>query len=182
MTDDGNDFLMGGGIPSAKFAIKGVSVRGTVAAPPVTRQQTNMVTKEPKVFANGDPMMQVVIRLQTEERDPSIEGDDGMRALYVKGQSIKKLREAIRRTGAKGLEVGGQLVQTYVSDEIPTGGAAFGAKVYEFHYTRPAVPVGEPTPTATAATAKAAPAPAPNVLDQLNAEQREALAKLGYSA
>lgn len=181
MSEDGNSFLMGGGITSAKFAIKGTSVRGTIAAPPVTRQQSDMVTKEPKFFKNGDPMMQVIVRLQTEQRDPDIEGDDGQRALYIKGQSIKKLREAIRRTGAKGIEVGGYLVQTYVSDEMPTGGLPQGAKVYEFEYTRPAVSVDAAipaSPTPTVATAQ----PSSNPLDQLNAEQREALARLGFKS
>jgi len=182
--DSGNQFLMGGGIPSAKFAIKGASVRGSVIAPPVTRQQSDMVTKELKFFKGGDPMMQVVIRLQTDERDPSIEADDGQRALYIKGASIRKLREAIRRTGAKGLEVGGYLVQTYVSDEMPVGGAPQGAKVYEFQYTRPAVSIEEPSyaPSPGVATAPTTATPMANPLDNLNEEQRAALARLGFKS
>jgi hypothetical protein len=177
---DGNDFLMGGGIPSAKFAIKGASVRGVVTALPVTRPQTDMASKEVKRFANGDPMMQVVIRLQTEERDPTIEGDDGTRATYIKGASIKRLREAIRKTGAKGLEIGGYFTQTYVSDELPTGGLPQGAKVYEFTYTPPnALDTAEPAAPSYSPPATQ-PVPAANPLDALNDEQRKALAALGF--
>lgn len=180
---DGNDLLMGGGIPSAKFAIKGASIRGVVAAPPVTRPQTDMATKEPKRFVNGDVMQQVVIRLQTEERDPAIEGDDGQRATYIKGGSIKRLRETIRKAGAKGLEVGGYFTQTYVSDEMPTGGLPQGAKVYEFSYIPPSgldTVAPEPVAQSYSAPVAAAAKPVHNPLDNLNEEQRNALAALGF--
>lgn len=183
---DGNDFLMGGGIPSAKFPTPGTSVRGYIAALPVTRPQTDLKTKEVKRFANGDPMMQVVIRLQTEEREAMIEGDDGSRATYVKGASIKKLREAIRKTGAKGLEIGGYLVQTYVRQELPTGGLPDGAKVMEFVYTPPnALDQAEARTSDTPAQSYNAPVTttaAANPLDALNDEQRKALAALGFKA
>lgn len=180
---DGNDFLMGGGIPSAKFPIKGSTTRGTVVALPVTRQQTDMVTKEPKFFKNGDPMKQVVIRLQTDERDPAIEGDDGQRVLYIKGANIKRLREAIRATGAKGIEVGGTLAQTYTADELPQGGLPQGAKIYQFHYARPVSTLEDAEPKVYNVSAATAPTQATVVggpLDNLNDEQRAALAALGF--
>ncbi len=183
---DGNDFLMGGGIPSAKFAIKGASIRGVILSPPVTMQQQDFVTKEPKFYRNGDPQMMVVIRLQTDQRDPDIEGDDGERGLYVNGIRVKALRDAIRRTGAKGAEVGGTLVATYVRDEMPTGGLAQGSKVIDFVYTRPATALDDVVPPAqnyNAPAEQAAPKQATgSPLDQLNDEQRAALAALGFKS
>jgi len=181
---DGNELLMQGGIPSAKFAIKGAQLRGSVTALPSTRPITVMGTQEVKRFSNGDPMMQVVVQVQTEERDPTIEGDDGVRATYIRYQNIARLREAIRRAGAKGLEVGGYLTQTYVSDTMPTGGVPYGIKLHDFTYSPPNVLDQAETHNAAAQgynvpVAQAAPASA-NPLDALNDEQRKALAALGF--
>lgn len=42
-------------------------------------------------------MMQIVVHIATEQRDPTIPGDDGMRAVYVKGKNIGTLRNASRK-------------------------------------------------------------------------------------
>lgn len=145
---DGNDFLMGGGVPSARFPVRGTRVAGRVLAAPVTRQQTDMATKEPKFFKNGDPMMSVVVRIQTDERDPAREGDDGERACYIKGKGIKALRETVKAAGAKRIEPGGFFSMTWVDSELPTGGLPEGQKIYRFEYVPPNpldTPTGEET-------------------------------------
>lgn len=135
--DDPNSFIMGGGVPSIswKHAPVGTTVSGPITAPPQTRAVTDYYTKEPRFFKNGDPMKQSVIRFKTALRDSDKPQDDGERALYVKGQNIRALADAIRKAGAQGVEVGGWLSATFVREE-PTEGEP--RKVLEFVYQPPA--------------------------------------------
>lgn len=132
MSSDPNDFLLGGGIPACKFPIIGTTVKGTVANSEVV-QQTEFATGTPKTYTDGNPMMQVVITLATDERDPQIDGDDGQRKLYVKGQMRQAVAEALRKAGAK-LEKGGVLAVQYVEDK-PSETRGFNpTKVYRAQY------------------------------------------------
>ena len=90
-----NDLLMGSGTKSAAFPTIGTEVTGTVASEPKVQQQTDFKTGAPKTFANGDPMQQIVVQLQTDQRDPAVDDDDGVRALYIKSQMLKAIREAV---------------------------------------------------------------------------------------
>jgi len=121
---DANDFLMGGGVASAKFAAIGASVSGTICRPPEIQQQTDFTTGEPKFWEDGKPRQQLQVQLQTTERDPEVDHDDGVRAVYVKGQMQKAVREAVKKSGAKGLEIGGTLTVTYIGDGVATRGSA----------------------------------------------------------
>jgi hypothetical protein len=137
MTISANDLLMGGGMASAKFPTIGTKVTGRIIRDPEARQQTDIQTGDPLTFANGDPRMQIVVQLATDERDASIDDDNGDRALYIKGNMLNAVREAVRRAGAKGLEVGGTLTIVYSGDgEAKTRG--FNApKLYTASYTPP---------------------------------------------
>jgi hypothetical protein len=137
-----NDFLMGGGTTSAKWNFIGETISGPITRQPEVRQQTDFKTKAPKTFPNGDPMNQLVVTLQTNDRDPSDSQDDGTRAVYIKGkQMTAAVRDAVRLTGAPGLEVGGLLTLTWVS-----GGPRFvndpepEPKVFTAQYQRGANP------------------------------------------
>lgn len=196
---DGNDFLMGGGAPSARFPTKGTRVAGEVLAVPETRQQTDMVTKAPKFYKNGDPMMSVVVRIQTEMRDPSIPNDDGERRCFVKGRAIKALREAVKAAGVKRIEPGGYFAMQWVDSMLPTGGLPEGEKIYQFTYTPPAASASsdeadmpdwareEPPvrhtpasePPRGASTSVNVPAGG-NPLEGLSDEQKRALAAIGF--
>lgn len=119
MSQDANDFLMGAGGKSASF--KGtapITVSGVVKQEPTLSQQRDITSGEPKTWNNGDPMMQMVITLQTDERDPSDPDDDGVRVLYVAGDRQRALREAVKRAGAKRVEVGGRITMTYTHDDL----------------------------------------------------------------
>lgn len=134
-TDNVNDFLLAGGVPSAKFPNVGTLVKGVVVSSEVTQQTT--LDGTPKTFDNGDPMRQVVITLQTDERDPSIDGDDGQRKLYVKSQMTAAVREALRNADAK-LEVGGVLAVKFDSEEPNKKAGLSPKKVYVAQYKPPA--------------------------------------------
>ena len=87
---DPNAFLMGGGAKSAKFDNEGDKVVGTILDMQV-KQQTDIKTGAPRTWDNGDPMMQLVVTLQTDARDD--EDDDGQRTLYVKGQMQRAVQD-----------------------------------------------------------------------------------------
>lgn len=185
-TDTVNDFLMGGGgAPTATFkdAPIGRKYVGKILASEVT-QQTEMKTGEPKFWKDGNPMMQAVITIQTDERNLDIEDDDGQRRLFVKGEMQKAVREAIKESGAKGLEVGGLLAVAYIGDGVPPEKGLNAPKLYKAQYRAPdpvaatndmlgtsapaapptPQPVAQPTPATQPAPHAAAPAVDPNNL------------------
>jgi hypothetical protein len=98
MPDEALDYLMGGGVPSASFLEVGAVHRGRIKAYEL-QQQRDFATGNPKVFDNGDPMMQVCFTLETEERDAANEDDDGLRKVYAKGQMMetRSARQSERR-------------------------------------------------------------------------------------
>lgn len=81
----------------------GVVHEGVVCAPldvaPVTVYGSNPPeTKKDKL---GRDILQVVITLQTQQRDPELEEDDGVRKLYVKLPMQRALQEEMARHGIK---------------------------------------------------------------------------------
>lgn len=135
-TDSVNEYLLSGGVPAAKFPEIGAIVKGTVIASEVS-QQTDYATNAPKFYDDGKPVMQVVVTIATDERDPSVENDDGTRKLYVRGQMTAAVREALRQAGAR-LEVGGTLAVQYASDK-PSEKRGFNPqKIYKAQYVPPA--------------------------------------------
>jgi len=167
-TYDANAVLMGGGGPKGwKFEDPGTTRTGTIAEPPKAVQErdydpSNPGGGAPKVFPSGDPIMGVHVVVQTTERDPSIDGDDGRRTFYIEGRYIKEaVREAIRNAGAPGLEVGGQISVTFTHREDPMDKRS--RKFWNVTYTPAgnAALMGEPTPAAQPAAAAPAFVPAP---------------------
>ena len=138
LSTNSNDFLLGGGSASARFDVVGDTVTGTITNQEV-RQQTDIATGEPLVWANGDPRMQLLVTLQTALRDD--DDDDGLRTLYVKGSKKAGSRSlhdavasAVRAASSKGLEDGGTLTVKYVGDE-PSQTRGFNPrKLYEATY------------------------------------------------
>lgn len=195
-----NEFLLGGGIASAKFPVIGTTVTGTIAMQPEVQQQRDIKNNEPKTWSDGRPMQQLKVVLDTDLRDPEDPEDDGKRALYVKSNLQKAVRDAVRASGAKGLEVGGKLTVTYTGDGEVTQRGFNAPKLYSAVYEAPGAPALEglvapaapqayqpaPAQAPQAPTPPPAPAPAaaPSGLPDhpafanLSAEQRAALAQL----
>ena len=131
---DANELLMGGGIKSVKFPTIGTVVTGTIIEPPKAQQMTKYGTNEPDFWPSGDPKMQIVVTIQTDLRDD--DKDDGKRRLYITPRMMPPVRDAVRRAGAPGLEVGGRITVKWVSG---TGQGQGNPKVYAAEYTRPAL-------------------------------------------
>lgn len=137
---DPSALLMGSGSPSAKFDNIGDAVRGEILAVE-TKQQTDLDGK-PKFWDDGNPMWQVVVTLQTDERDPEIGDDEGKRNVYLKGSNkyastSKAVADAVRAAGAAKLEVGGTLALQYVGDGERTKSGFNPPKLYQAAYKPP---------------------------------------------
>lgn len=162
-----NAFLMGGGSKSAKFEQIGQEIGGRIVAEPELRQQTEYKTEKPKFWDNGDPVMQLVVKVQTDLREDG--DDDGVRAFYIRGgfkraTTQKAVADACRAAGTQGLSMGGEL---FIKLESIDGTGQDAPKSWSARYTPPVVGAGflnaEPPTTAGApptATSTTLPAPA----------------------
>lgn len=172
MTVDANAVLMGGaGAPTWKFDDEGSRKVGTIAAPPQARQEreydpNNAGGGAPKFFPSGDPIMGIYVEVQTDERDPSRDGDDGRRTFYIEGKRLKEaVKAAVRAAGCAGLEVGAVLDVTLTRYDEP--GDRRSGRNWHIVYTpagNAALMGGTPTPAVAPTPAPAAPryqAPAP---------------------
>lgn len=185
-----NDFLLGGGGAgkSASFLNLGASITGTVTTTPEVRQQNDPATGKPKTWDNGDPMWQIVVTLQTDERSHEIEGDDGIRYLYVKGSKKPESKSmhaavagAVQNAGAAGIEVGGKLTVTYVSDGVRSSPAFSPPKQFSAVYVTAAVnALG--VPQAAKATPVAASGLTQAEFPHLSPEQLAGVQAAGLSA
>lgn len=154
---DANDFLMGGGIPAAKFPVIGTSIVGLVLKPPKLLQVTDPESGEVKRWQNGEPQMQVVIELQTELREHA--EDDGIRTLWAKGVMKNAIRDAVRAAGAKGIEPGGVLQVIFSAEEPPRRRGLQPMKLYKAAYQPPSQSVEIPAdPYEASATQPVSPA------------------------
>lgn len=170
---DPNAWLLGGTVPSAKFEARGDTVTGVISETPELRQQTDFDTQQPKFWDDGKPMMQMLVELQTDQRDPAILDDDGRRRMYVRGQMRNAFVQAVRKAGVKGLAVGGQLTVTYSADGEQKKKGFNPPKIYSVEYVPPMTAaatdfLAQPEPVAAAAPAPAAvpTTPAPSHLAQ----------------
>lgn len=185
---DANDFLMGGGgAPTAKFPTPGTVVGGRITERPTLEQQRDIKTGEKKFWSNGDQMMQLVVTVQTDQRDPAIEDDDGKRRIFVKSHMKNAVADAVRTAGAKGLEVGGSLWVKF-THELPASGPGMSPpKQYEAKYTLAASAelfATGPVPPGVNATTGEIAGPPPGLTPQqyATAQQNPATAALAQQA
>lgn len=135
-----------------KFETIGTTHTGTVKSAPRERQQTKYGTQEPDFWPNGDPKMQILVDLQTDQRADA--NDDGERTLYVASKNLKKaIGEAIRAANASDIAPGGVLTVSYIGNDPASKNPANPAKLYQAQYTAPssafvlqapAAPVAQP--------------------------------------
>jgi hypothetical protein len=179
--DEANEFLLAGGVASAKFETVGTTVSGSICRPPEVQQQREIDSGKPKYWDDGKPRQQIVVHLQTTARDPAVEDDDGIRALYVRGNMLRAVREAVRKAGAK-LEVGGVLTVTYTGDGERKAAGFNPPKLYTAAYVPAAQAavadaLDEPDPV-SAAPAQLPPGVSADEWAALPQAQKEAVAAL----
>ncbi|MFA7265188.1 MAG: hypothetical protein WC054_02650 [Candidatus Nanopelagicales bacterium] len=127
--------LLSGGSAAWKFENYGDSRTGVITHFEA-QQQTDFDDNSPKFFADGSAMMQIVIDLDTQDRDDP--DDDGKRRAYVKSNMLKGLQKALRDAKVKSIEVGGRLTVTYTGDgERTAGKKGYPPKLYTVQYVPP---------------------------------------------
>jgi hypothetical protein len=136
-----DDFLFAAGVPGVfkKGDEFGKRVSGRVVNAEV-RQQTDIDGKL-KFFESGEPRMELVIDLQTDERDPTIESDDGIRRIYASGGKAEaeqgtgmSMRDAIAKAmkdaGLTSLNESVKLTVAYSGVGKPPGVGLNGMRLY----------------------------------------------------
>jgi hypothetical protein len=136
MTEDGMDLLLGGA-PAAKFPEVGTVVKGKVLGQ--KKRQARDIDGELKVWEDGSAVEEVVFTLQTDDRDPALEDDDGARRIFAGGQMLKAIGAAIRKAGWSKPLVGGQLAVKYKEDGVPPRKGYHAPKIYVALYEPPSV-------------------------------------------
>lgn len=136
--EDIDSFLhRGGGAPGAKFEKVGDHCTGTVVSYETTQQRD--MEGNPKEYGDGNPMMQLVVTVQTEDVS---EDDDGKRRIFLKGSKsnadtgLGALTAALDKANAP-LRPGGTLSIEYVGDG-PRKGSMRPPKNYRAAYSPPA--------------------------------------------
>lgn len=85
---------------------------------------------------------QVRIELDTDERDPEAEYDDGARTLYVKSFLRGAVGDALRKAGEKEPKIGGKLTVRFVRTEPPERPGLSASKHFEAEYAPPSTTGG----------------------------------------
>lgn len=135
MSIDVNDLLTAGEkIPGAKFEKIGDKVVGSIVSAEA-RQCMKFGTTDLDYWPQGDPKMQVVVTLQTDERDAAIEDDDGKRRLHAKKPG-NMLSAIVAALAGNRLEVGGRLAVMFTGEEPSQKGNP--TKLYQAAYQPPA--------------------------------------------
>lgn len=160
-------FFAGGG-KTAKFDQVNDGVSGYIVGqmdhnrgvevPYLETQQTDFNTREPKFYKDGNPVMQAIVLVQTEER--ADEDDDGQRSIYVNKTRMKRaIQHALRDAKAPDLQIGGVLTIWMTGTEPAQGGGTNHAKLYKAQYQPPVGSLGEQAAPVAPAPAAAPPAP-----------------------
>jgi hypothetical protein len=137
------------GAPYGNFKSPGTNYQGTIVrlsqvqsrkfVPEHLRKQGKQ--GELEFWPDMKPKMTAIVTIQTTLRDPSVQGDDGQRSVWIKGKHMTDaVKEGIRNGGAarRGLEVGGWFSMTYThSDPEPEFEGGTPAKNYEVEYRTP---------------------------------------------
>ncbi|MFI6228907.1 hypothetical protein ACIBCR_16510 [Micromonospora echinospora] len=162
---DANSLLMGGGIKSINWKNNpiGYTVIGTITETPKVEQMKKFNSDELDFWPSGDPKMQILVTLQTDERDPADQQDDGKRRLHIPPRMMAPVREAVQRVGAKGLEIGGRLAVRRVGGTGAVGDPFTFAAEYGAPTVDPGSLLGS---TGQPTQAPGSPAPAAPMLAQ----------------
>lgn len=145
---------------------KDSAIGETVSGPIISadqRQMTDYVTKTPETWDNGDPKMQAVITIKTDQTVD--EHDDGNRSIYIKTWGLDKnaLIQAVRDAGFtdvnSALATGNIFTATFTGTQPSKYGS--DQKIYSYQIQRaPKMDALQtPTPT-TGAAPTTAPTPA----------------------
>ena len=124
--------------PSAKFEEIGANVTGVLIEDPQSTQQTDYESQEPAFWKDGQPKMQVVLRLSDAAGEEV--------RVFVKGRMLTAVKKATRAAGTP-LRAGGEISITYVGDGEAKRGL-HAPKLYEAAYDAPLATTQQAPPQA----------------------------------
>lgn len=134
--------LGGGGPPAAKFPTVGTVVEGTLTGKDTQHKtQYNPNPNAEKVFEyfkSGDPKKELILTLQTDQRDPARENDNGVRRVFVPFQMQQALAKAVNEAGIKGSLPLGSRIRIQFTHEVPSQGGGNPRKEYAVQVSGPA--------------------------------------------
>jgi len=128
---DPNSLFATKSVPSISFKDSkiGDSFTGTITDIE-TAQVRDFETNEPKFWDDGNPQLQVVLTLATDYIDDTIDGDDGSRKLYLVGQKLTAMKQAVKEFGGKQVAKG-QIITITFTGEKPNANKRYNAtKLY----------------------------------------------------
>lgn len=148
MSDEINDFLMGGTGKAFDFGAIGDTVKGVIVDMK-KRQQTDFQTGAPLFWNDGSPKMMLMISLQTDIQDS--EDDEGIRNVYLRGgnftalkgkgtSSLVAVKDAVKKSG-KPIEIGGTLTLQYSGEGPAPAKGMNPSKLYTASYQPPSYSV-----------------------------------------
>lgn len=132
------DFLNGGGgAKAAKFADVGTIAKGEVTAVEIS-QQRSVEDGSLLEWKDGNPRMQLVVTIQTDESDGA--DDDGLRRLFAKkpGNMLTAISDAVKAAEQTAVEVGGTLAVQFTGEGERTNPAYSPPKLFKAQYKAPA--------------------------------------------
>ena len=150
MSNASQSFLAGGGPKAVKFANVGDTVSGTIIKEPTVEQQRDIDSGKPRTYDDGNPMLQMVVTLQTDLRDDA--EDDGVRRLFVRSGLRTAVQKAVQDAGVDSLDVGGEL------NDVTHTGLDGRKKLYRATYVPPkpgAAFLADSAPVVSTATGEA---------------------------
>lgn len=151
--DDAAQRMLSGGGATLKFHELGTTHQGRIISA-TTQQARDFQTNKPKFYDDNKPIMQLVVTLQTEERDA--DAPDGVRRLFCNRRMLTAVQEACRAAGVTGIDVGGTLAVQYYANGEPENGLT-PPKLFRAQYIPPAAGMGAANDLITG---QAAPTPA----------------------
>lgn len=128
------------GLPSASSKYDPINTVHMGRVVKVTVRQTRDDDGKPQFWEDGNPMQQLIIAIQTDQRDPARPGDDGVRGIYIKwwNEQRKAFIECMRIAGTDDVEPGGMFAVKYIGDgPQPTDRKLSPAKLLKFEYKPP---------------------------------------------
>lgn len=138
---DANQYLSSKGVKGSSFETVGDSHTGILQdVDVVVVTDTNGIVQLQKDGVT--PKRQLVITWITEERDPTIPGDTGLRKLYCSWRLESAIKANVRAAGGDGLEPDAKLTVTFTGTE-KVKGAPVPAKLYDVSYERPGFAAGK---------------------------------------
>lgn len=109
----------------------GDSISGNVTAV-ATRQARDPQTNKARTWENGDPVIQVVVSIQTDLQTE--ENDDGIRSVFVKwwGVQRKAFLDALKTANQTDLSIGQQFTATFSGTEKASNKAMSDTKIFTY--------------------------------------------------